>query len=291
MALLLLPWNAFPDISEYPKLIITRPTQQPNIRIGEGLVMEVAVLHYQGPLETLTLQLSGGGTLPPISVTVTNVTPPFQILWSEFSPAFEHSISSRATLPDGRVLIAQQMRLRLPNAVEVIAPTQASVFIAPIDIRYLMFVENVGPTNVRLLANPDQVLANLWISFSPPGLVSDVMDHTIRNVPPGHYEVHAVLGDFPSSSGVLLPGAVSPSVSFVVLDRHTAADLDRDGLPDLWEIRHGLDPARPDADEDADNDGLSNFHEMLAGTGGLKGFRLPLDPHTSSRFYRVAIVR
>jgi len=44
-------------------------------------------------------------------------------------------------------------------------------------------------------------------------------------------------------------------------------DGDGDGMPDAWEIENGLDPNNPaDAGSDADNDGLSNVEEYLAGT-------------------------
>ena len=38
-------------------------------------------------------------------------------------------------------------------------------------------------------------------------------------------------------------------------------DWDADGLPDDWEITHGLNPWVNDADLDYDGDGLSNFEE------------------------------
>ena len=45
------------------------------------------------------------------------------------------------------------------------------------------------------------------------------------------------------------------------------ADADGDFMPDLWEAENGLDRDDPnDAALDADNDGLSNFAEYLAGT-------------------------
>lgn len=43
-------------------------------------------------------------------------------------------------------------------------------------------------------------------------------------------------------------------------------DQDRDGLPDVWEREHGLDPQRHDAHEDLDQDGATNNAEFLAGT-------------------------
>ncbi|MEZ4236452.1 MAG: carboxypeptidase-like regulatory domain-containing protein [Myxococcota bacterium] len=43
-------------------------------------------------------------------------------------------------------------------------------------------------------------------------------------------------------------------------------DDDHDGMGDVWEARHGLDPARDDADLDPDEDGYTNLDEYLLGT-------------------------
>ncbi len=47
-------------------------------------------------------------------------------------------------------------------------------------------------------------------------------------------------------------------------------DTDKDGMPDLWEQQYGLNiDNAADADEDSDQDGLSNLEEYLAGTNPL----------------------
>jgi hypothetical protein len=43
-------------------------------------------------------------------------------------------------------------------------------------------------------------------------------------------------------------------------------DLDADGMPDAWEVAHGLNPATNDASADSDGDGADNYAEYLADT-------------------------
>jgi hypothetical protein len=44
-------------------------------------------------------------------------------------------------------------------------------------------------------------------------------------------------------------------------------DFDHDGMPDAWELAHGLNPNDPaDATADPDNDGYTNLEEYLNGT-------------------------
>ena len=56
------------------------------------------------------------------------------------------------------------------------------------------------------------------------------------------------------------------SLAFLVDTAGRAADTDRDGLPDFWEVFYGLDPYTADADLDADGDGRTNREEYNAGT-------------------------
>ncbi|MHC4695068.1 MAG: CFI-box-CTERM domain-containing protein, partial [Planctomycetota bacterium] len=44
-------------------------------------------------------------------------------------------------------------------------------------------------------------------------------------------------------------------------------DDDNDGMPDSYEVQHGMDPLTDDASGDIDGDGFNNLQEYLAGTG------------------------
>ena len=274
--LVLLQWRL--AAQEKPELVITSPINQPNIRLGDGLFVEAQVINYTGQVESIVFSMGSPGV--PFLV-VTDSVAPFQLVWTNTQPAFSHSVRARTILPDGRGLIAKPVEVRLPNHAEIVRPENGSVFIAPIDVLYLVRVENFGPFGLRIVANLTNELTYVYTSVDPLGLVNGVIDHTAMNAAPGEYTVHAAIGEYFTHTGVSLPGAVSPPVTFMVLDRQTALDDDLDGMPDIWESRYGLDTSRDDANEDADSDGLSNFEEMLAGT----------DPSDATSVLSIELVR
>ncbi len=59
------------------------------------------------------------------------------------------------------------------------------------------------------------------------------------------------------------------SAAFTLNTRVARLDSDGDGIPDPWEIAHGLDAFRNDASEDPDGDGRTNLEEYNAGTNPL----------------------
>lgn len=52
---------------------------------------------------------------------------------------------------------------------------------------------------------------------------------------------------------------------FPIMDSHLAPlDSDKDGMPDMWEVYHGLDPFNPaDRNYDRTGDGYTNLEEYL----------------------------
>lgn len=63
------------------------------------------------------------------------------------------------------------------------------------------------------------------------------------------------------------------------LGNNADLDDDNDGMPDIWEIQHGLDPLIDDASGDPDGDGINNLNEYLMGTDP-KTFEDPSQPDT-----------
>jgi len=82
------------------------------------------------------------------------------------------------------------------------------------------------------------------------------------------------------------------SVSSVLLDPNQ--DIDGDGLPNGWELAHGLDPLSSVGDNgpngDPDGDGYSNLQEYLAGSDPLNPLSTPLQV-TAPPFQITSVVR
>jgi ELWxxDGT repeat protein len=106
--------------------------------------------------------------------------------------------------------------------------------------------------------------------------------HIVGDIYSGQYGSNQ--GGLRSVNGVLYLAADSGDGYGQELYRVVPApvvDEDADGLPDDWEIEHGLNPASNDAAEDKDADGISNAGEFAAGT----------EPEIPTSVYRVEIDR
>jgi hypothetical protein len=82
-----------------------------------------------------------------------------------------------------------------------------------------------------------------------------------------------------NSCGLFVRGGGSLLVGSLLLDPNL--DADGDGMPNGWELSHGLDPLNAaDANWDNDGDGLSNLREYQLGT----------DPNDPSSPYRITAI-
>jgi hypothetical protein len=168
-------------------------------------------------------------------------------------------------------------------------------------------------TYVNIGANTDAAsfgfANNLWYAFNQPNQSQPSLPSPETN---GVYALNplfqnAAAGDFsvPTNSPAAGKGKQMTGVRADALERCYAnpptigayeakppptdrADADGDLMPDLWEQANGFDRDDPrDAPLDADDDGLSNLGEYLAGTNPhdpLSYFSLRADPTTANSF-------
>ncbi|MCS7063098.1 MAG: DUF4114 domain-containing protein [Methylacidiphilales bacterium] len=55
----------------------------------------------------------------------------------------------------------------------------------------------------------------------------------------------------------------------IIIPQSTSVDNDADGMPDAWEIAHGLNPGVNDAGGDFDSDGVPNWMDIRPNQGGV----------------------
>ena len=81
------------------------------------------------------------------------------------------------------------------------------------------------------------------------------------------YAISHVLAADAGQYSCLISNTSGFAASNTVTLTATFTDSDGDGMPDSWEIAHGLNPHNPaDANLDPDGDGMTNLQEFLAGT-------------------------
>ena len=193
----------------------------------------------------------------------------------------------------------------------------AGTFNREIDIEWSRWSDPFEPANIQFSVQPYEPAGHSRSATIPPALVhiSQQFDwrptliafHTPGADPAGNNWV------YPGPESAPPPGFASPNLPVscdesvhlnlwlnnprstpnvapfnaqkveVILSgfHHQPLDSDGDGLPDEWEIAHGLDLRDPsDATHDDDGDGMTNIQEYLSGTD-------PADPDSVLRATRI----
>jgi hypothetical protein len=140
----------------------------------------------------------------------------------------------------------------------------------------------LGPWSGRLNNAGESVELQFPDQPEPSGTVPYIEVERVSYRPVAPWPVSAAGTGGSLQRGTLLVYANDPANWFVTsptpgaLSAQTSQDVDRDGVPDAWEMAHGTDPWVPDAEADLDGDGFSNLQEWLAGT----------DPRSAAAFLK-----
>ncbi len=110
---------------------------------------------------------------------------------------------------------------------------------------------------------------NLVLAETGASLVRDTVDNrvieTVRNQTGAHIDSQWEVGGWPELNSEAAP-----------------LDTDQDGMPDDWELAHGLDPIEPsDANSDRDGDGYTNIEEYINWIPTRHKEMPPLTPDTN----------
>ncbi len=80
-----------------------------------------------------------------------------------------------------------------------------------------------------------------------------------------------IVNDVKNGTGKIIDDPSQVGGWLTIAPAAPCADSDHDGMPDIWELKYGLDPNDPsDANKDANGNGYTNIEEFLNGTNPIQ---------------------
>jgi len=130
-------------------------------------------------------------------------------------------------------------------------------------------------TNCPPFTNPPPPYSAVGLKLTIPFFTNNYIGTTIFEHDAGRaYDIYARTNI--NTNWVIVAGAFAGTTNYLITNTYpsrvflmtaTGLDSDGDGMPDGWELLHGLNPySAADAGQDADGDGLTNLQEFLRGT-------------------------
>jgi hypothetical protein len=158
--------------------------------------------------------------------------------------------------------------------------TATAVSSSQINLAWTASTDNVGVTGYRVYRGGTQIATTSATSYQNTGLSpSTTYTYTVA----AYDAAGNTSGPSTSASATTQGGG--------------PADTDGDGLPDAWEIQHGLDPNNPaDAAQDPDKDGFTNLQEYQGGSdpknpGSIPGLAVAIDFVSTGKTYSLSSAR
>lgn len=150
-------------------------------------------------------------------------------------------------------------------------------FDPPRDTRSVHWISNGTSNNFPNTSNPYTVeyvhgQGGSWEVHPQYGVTQPIMFQNSVSTDP------SIIREYSGLYGDMLPLGAARSIDNIEMwdgsiPSNGTRDQDGDGIPDLWEEQHGLDPLNPlDAQDDPDRDGMSTRQEYIVGSDPFGAF-------------------
>ncbi len=233
---------------------------------GSSVSLSRSVVRYfaNGPVATPTFEPAPGLHTGAQSVIITSATPEAAIDYSLDGGDTWHAYTAPVSVETSLTLLARGRKVQWADSAVVSGAYTINQPPVVADPTYHVEPEQPVTTDLLALASdPDgDPLEVDGFTQGTHGSVTAVGEASVTYTPAAGF---SGTDTFTYTVADGRGGSTTGTVTVVV-----SADWDGDGLPNLWELEHGLDPfdatGANGAEGDPDGDGLSNLEEFQAGS-------------------------